>query len=278
MTLRRLLRVRLAGVGLGVVGGLIMLAAGAGVLAPHDPFTQSYTEVLHAPSAAHWLGTDELGRDVLSRVVYGARVSLEVGLVAVGLAAVVGAAVGLTAGYLRGWVDEVLMRAVDALYAFPAILLALAITAALGPGVTNAMIAVGVVYIPVFARLVRGQTLSVREREFVAAAVALGASPVRVMTRHIWRNVTAPIIVQASLSVSFAIIVESSLSFLGVGVQPPTPSWGSMLRIGYQYMETAPWLALAPGTAIFVTVLGLNFLGDGIRTALDPRLRARGEG
>ncbi len=275
--LRQLLRVRLAGVGLAVVALLFILALGAPLVSPYDPNLQSMRDTLQAPSAAHPMGTDELGRDVLARVIYGSRISLQVGLVSVGLATGLGIAIGLLAGYFSGWVDETLMRVVDATYAFPALLLALAITAALGPGIGNVMIAVGFVYMPVFARLVRGQVLSVREREFVLAARVLGAGAARMMLLHIWPNVTAPIIVQASLSVSFAIITEAALSFLGVGVQPPTPSWGSMLRTGYQFMDLAPWLSIFPGAAIFITVLGLNFLGDGLRLVLDPKLRQRGE-
>ncbi len=271
------LKTRLAWAGLLVLGGLVFLALAADLVAPYDPANQDYSVVLVAPCIEHPLGTDEMGRDVLSRIIHGSRISLQVGLVAVGIAAVVGVMIGLFAGYWRGWVDELLMRVIDALYSFPALMLALAITSALGPGLFNCMIAIGVVYVPVFARLVRGQALSVRERDFVLAARVAGARPLRIMLRHIWPNVTAPIIVQASLAVSFAIITEASLSFLGMGVQPPTPSWGSMLRTGYQYMEIAPWLSIFPGLTIFVTVLGMNLLGDGLRMMLDPRLRQRGE-
>jgi len=272
---RRIFHTRLAGFGLAVLGLLIFLALFAGVLAPYDPNEQTLTSVLQAPSAAHLFGTDDLGRDILSRVIFGSRVSLEVGLISVSVALVGGCLIGLVAGYWGGLVDEGLMRAMDALAAFPALILALAITAALGMGIGNAMIAIGVVYIPGFARLVRGQALSVRERDFVMAARALGAGNGRIVLRHIWPNVTAPIIVQASLSVGFAIITEAALSFLGVGVRPPTASWGSMLSEGYQYLETAPWMSIAPGAAIFVAVLGMNLLGDGLRTALDPRLSRR---
>ena len=255
----------------------MILAIGADVIAPYDPLQLDYAAVLEAPSRSHLMGTDNLGRDVLSRVIHGSRISVQVGLVAVGLATLAGSILGLVAGYGGRMVDEVLMRITDALYSFPALILALAITAALGPSIVNAMIAIGIVYTPPFARLVRAQMLSVREWDFVSAATALGADPVRIMVRHIWPNITAPIIVQASLSVSLAIIVEASLSFLGVGVRPPAPSWGSSLYVGYQYLETAPWISLCPGAAIFVTVLGLNLLGDGLREALDPRLRRRGE-
>jgi len=275
--LRRFLRVRLAGWGLAVFVLVVILAIGADVIAPYDPLQLDYAAVLEAPSRSHLMGTDNLGRDVLSRVIHGSRISVQVGLVAVGLATLAGSILGLAAGYGSRMVDEVLMRITDALYSFPALILALAITAALGPSIVNAMIAIGIVYTPPFARLVRAQMLSVREWDFVSAATALGADPVRIMVRHIWPNITAPIIVQASLSVSLAIIVEASLSFLGVGVRPPAPSWGSSLYVGYQYLETAPWMSLCPGAAIFVTVLGLNLLGDGLREALDPRLRRRGE-
>jgi len=262
--------------GLIIVLALILAAITAPILAPHDPYEQDYTAVLQPPSSKHPMGTDNLGRDVLSRVIFGSRVSLQVGLIAVGLATVVGVTVGLVSGYWRGALDEVLMRIMDALYSFPAVLLALAITAALGPGIGNAMVAIGIVYIPLFARLARGQVLQVREFDFVMATRSIGASDARIITRHIFPNILAPIIVQASLSVAMAIIVEASLSFLGLGVQPPTATWGGMLRIGYRFLERAPWLALYPGLAIFVTVLGLNFLGDGLRVALDPRLLQRG--
>lgn len=273
--LRRLLGVRLAWLGLLVLVVMLFLAATADVLTPYDPNVQSYTQVLQPPDADHPLGTDEIGRDVYSRVVYGTRVSLEVGLIAVGLGLLVGTLVGLAAGYTGGLLDEVLMRVMDGVWAFPPLILALAVTAALGQGIVNTMLAIGLVYIPAFARLVRAQALSVRERDFIAAARVGGAGPWRIMLRHIWPNVTAPIIVQASLLVAGAMITEASLSFLGLGVRPPTPSWGSMLRTGYQYLTTAPWLSLAPGLAIFVAVLGLNLLGDGIRQVLDPRLRGR---
>ncbi len=274
---RLFLRTRLAGFGLFVVAALVFLALAADVISPYKPATQDYTAVLARPSVVHLMGTDEMGRDILSRVIHGSRVSLAVGLLSVALACVAGVAIGLAAGYYGGWLDEAFMRLVDAVYSFPALLLALAIAAALGPSVLNAVIAIGVVYAPSFARLVRGQVLSVRERDYVAAARALGGGVPRIVLRHIWPNVTAPIIVQASLSVSFAIITEAALSFLGVGVRPPTAAWGSMLRNGYPYMEQAVWLALFPGLAIFLAVLGLNFLGDGLRAALDPRLRQRGQ-
>jgi peptide/nickel transport system permease protein len=270
---RRLVSVRLAWFGLVVLFGMLFLAATADVLTPYDPNTQTYTQVLRPPNADHPLGTDEIGRDVYSRVVFGTRVSLEVGLISVGIGLILGTLAGLAAGYVGGLVDEALMRVMDGLWAFPPLILALAITAALGQGIVNTMIAIGLVYIPAFARLTRAQALSVRERDFIAAARVGGAGTWRIMLRHVWPNVTAPIIVQASLLVAGAIITEASLSFLGLGVRPPTPSWGSMLRTGYQFLATAPWLSLAPGVAMFIAVLGLNLLGDALRHALDPRLR-----
>jgi len=273
--MRGLLRVRGAAVGLGVLVLLVILAVGADVIAPRAPNLLTYADVLEAPSARYFFGTDDLGRDVLSRIIHGSRVSLEVGLISIGLALLGGVPLGLISGYLGGVVDDVVMRVMDAISAFPALVLALAITAALGMGIGNAMIAIGLVQVPVFARLVRGQVLTIRERDYVFAARLLGASPARVMREHIWPNVTAPVIVQSSLGVTTAIITEASLSFLGVGVRPPTASWGSMLSQGYQYLETAPWLAAASGAAIFVTVLGLNFFGDGLRAMLDPRFAGR---
>jgi peptide/nickel transport system permease protein len=273
--LDRLFAARLAWFGVLVLVVILFLAATADVLTPYDPSYQNYSQVLQPPSADHPFGTDEIGRDVYSRVIYGSRISLEVGVVAVGIGLIAGVLIGLVAGYYCGWVDEILMRVMDAVQAFPALVLALAITAALGPGILNAMIAIGVVYVPAFARLVRGQALSVRERDYIVAARLSGAGPWRIMLRHIWPNVTAPIIVQASLGTAFAILTEATLSFLGLGVRPPTPSWGSMLQTGYQYLSQAPWLSIFPGAAIYLTVLGFNLLGDGLREALDPRLRTR---
>ena len=275
--LHLLLSARLAWLGMLVLLTMIFLAATADFLTPYDPNRQNYANTLLPPGLDHPFGTDQLGRDVFSRVVYSTRISLQVGFIAVGIGMVVGVAIGLVAGFYRGWVEELLMRIMDALLAFPALVLALAITAALGTGIVNAMIAIGIVITPSYARLVRGQVLSIRERDYVVAARLAGAGPIRLMLRHIWPNVTAPIIVQGSLGVSGAIITEASLSFLGLGVRPPTASWGSMLQIGYQFISTAPWLSIFPGVAIFVAVLGLNLLGDGLRQALDPRLRGRGQ-
>ncbi len=275
-TFRRVLDARLAGAGLAILALVVFCALFAPLIAPYDPTDQDYLALLTRPSAQHWLGTDDLGRDVLARIIFGARISLEVGIIAVGIALSVGVTLGLLAGFTGGVLDNIIMRFVDAVQAFPSLILALAITAALGPGIGNAMIAIGFVSMTTIARLTRGQTLSEREREYVAAARVVGVSPVSIMARHIWPNVTAPIIVQATLMIATAIITEASLSFLGVGVVPPTPSWGAMLQSGRQYLETAPWLAFAPGIAIFVTVLAFNFVGDGVRQALDPRLKHRG--
>jgi peptide/nickel transport system permease protein len=264
-------------IGLSIVGLMIFLAVTADFLTPYDPNYQDYSQLRQPPSLDHPFGTDQVGRDVYSRVIYGTRISLLVGVIAVSIGMMAGVLIGLVAGLYRGWIDEILMRVMDAIHAFPALVLALAITAALGTGIVNIMIAIGVVYMPSYARLVRGQVLSVRERDFVVAAQLLGAGIPRLMFLHIWPNVTAPIIVQASLNVSTAILSEASLSFLGLGVRPPTPSWGSSLQGGYQYLSTAPWLSIYPGLAIFIAVLGFNLFGDGLRQLLDPRLRGRGQ-
>jgi len=271
--LRRFSQIRLALPGLIIVAVMVLLALTADFVAPYDPNFQDYSNVRSPPTWQNPFGTDEVGRDVLSRIIYGSRVSLQAGLVAVGLALALGVTIGLVAGYFRGLVDSVLMRLMDAVQAFPSLILALAITAALGTGLTNAMIAIGIVNTPLFARLVRGQALTLRELEFVSAAQALGARPARIMFRHILPNVVGPLLVQGSIAMSTAIISEASLAFLGVGAAPPTPSWGSMIRSGYILLETAPWMSIFPGLAIFITVLGLNFLGDGLRELLDPKLR-----
>lgn len=269
---RRLRKVRLAGVGLTIIALLVVCAVLAPWISPYDPTRQRLLDALQGPSAQHLLGTDENGRDVLSRVLYGTRVSLAAGIFSVSIALVLGVLSGLVSGYFSGRVDHVIMRVMDALLAFPTLVLALAITAALGPGLRNAMIAIGIVYTPIFARLTRGQVLSVREREFVEAARTIGAGHRRIMLRHILPNVMAPIVVQVSLSIALAVLAEATLSFLGLGVQPPEPSWGSMVSRGKDYLDQAPWLAFAPGGAILLAVMGFNFVGDAIRDALDPRL------
>ncbi len=270
--LGRALRSRLALPSLVVLGIVVVFALFADLLSPYNPFFQSYSHVLEAPSRAHWLGTDEIGRDVLSRIIHGSRVSASVGLVAVGIALLAGVPLGLLAAYRGGWVDDLVMRLMDGVASFPALVLALGITAALQPSLFNVMVAIGVVYAPLFARMARGEALSIRERDFVMAARALGCGPVRLIVRHIWPNVRAAIIVLASLRVASAIVTEAGLSFLGAGVPLGTPSWGSMLRSSYQYTEQAPWLAIFPGAAIFLTVLAANLFGDALRTALDPRM------
>ena len=254
----------------------LALALGAPALAPHDPLKQNLANALARPGAGHWLGTDNVGRDVLSRVVWGTRVSLMAGFVSVTLALLAGSVLGLVAGYSGGRIDGLLMRAMDAVLSFPPLVLALALGAVLGAGLTGVLIALAVVYTPTFARLMRGQVLSVIARDYVDAARALGAPAWRIACRHVLPNATAPIVVQASLSVAFAILAEASLSFLGLGIQPPAASWGSMINAGRGYLQQAPWIVFGPGAALFVTVVGLNFVGDAVRDALDPRTREQG--
>lgn len=275
---QRMLGTRLVSLALVIVGVIALCAIFSPQIAPYDPTFQDYAATNQGPSAVHWFGTDYLGRDVLSRVIYGARVSLLVGSVAVGFGILFGVTIGLVAGVSGGKLDALLMRLTDAIWAFPALMLALAITSVLGRGVTNAMIAIGVVNIPFLARLTRASTLYIREMDYVTAAKAMGASSARITFRYILPNIAAPLIVQASLLFAVAIITEASLSFLGVGVQPPKPSWGLDLRTGYQYMSTNVAQAFFPGLAIFFSVVALNFLGDGLRSALDPRLRRRDKG
>jgi len=262
-------------------GAVILLAAlalavGAPALAPRDPLKQNLGNALARPGTGHWLGTDNVGRDVLSRVVWGTRVSLVAGFVSVAIALLAGSILGLVSGYCGGTLDGLLMRAMDAVLSFPPLVLALALGAVLGAGLTGVLIALGVVYTPTFARLMRGQVLSITARDYVDAARALGAPGWRIAWRHVLPNATAPIVVQASLSVAFAILAEASLSFLGLGIQPPAASWGSMINAGRGYLQQAPWIVFGPGAALFVTVVGLNFVGDAVRDALDPRIREQG--
>lgn len=272
----RLFKTRMSAVALGVICLVVISAILAPVITPYAPDEVNFGAALEGPSSAHWFGTDNLGRDIFTRVVYGSRVSVQVGVIAVGISLFIGTTLGLVAGYTRiGIIDTLIMRCMDALLAFPTLVLALAITAALGPSLTNVMIAVGIVGIPSYARLVRGQVLTVKQREYIEAARTIGVPDLRIVTRHIFPNVTAPLIVQASIGVAFAILAEASLSFLGLGVQPPTPSWGAMLAVGKDWLQYAAWMAIAPGFAIFVVVLAFNFLGDGIRDALDPHLQNR---
>jgi ABC-type dipeptide/oligopeptide/nickel transport system permease subunit len=272
--LRRLAGDRLALIGLLVLIPVVLLVLVGPALDRYGPDAIDDMAMLQAPTGAHWLGTDDLGRDMLSRLMVGGRLSLSVGLGSVLLALVSGVPLGLLSGYLGGLVDEILMRLIDSLMALPALVLALTITAVLGPGLLNAMLAIAVVAMPTFTRLVRGQVMAIKHREYVDAAVAVGVRPLRVVLRHILPNVASPVIVQASLGVGFAIITESSVSFIGLGAQPPTATWGSMVQVGFQYLETAPWFALAPACMIFLVVLAFTMLGEGLRTALDPATHA----
>ncbi|HEX6513596.1 MAG TPA: ABC transporter permease [Chloroflexota bacterium] len=261
-------------------GGFVVVLAGlaifAPVLAPFNPVETHPALAYQAPGAGHLLGTDNLGRDVMSRVIWGTRVSLEVGVISVTIGLLAGMAIGVAAGYTGGWLDILLMRFIDALLAFPAILLAIAITSALGAQLQNAMIAIGVTYVPIFARLSRGQVLQVRLAEYVQAARLAGGGPLRIVARHVLPNIANPMIVQATLTIALAILAEATLSFLGLGAQPPTPSWGFDLNAARGYLvNNFWWMAIGPGVAILLTVLCFNFLGDAIRDALDPRLRDR---
>ncbi len=262
-------------VALGLVALLFLVAILSPVISPHDPLAVRPDDSYLPPlSPGHILGTDELGRDLLSRILWGARVSLPVAFVAVAVGLFAGGLVGLVSGYAGGIADLLLMRLVDALLAFPGLILAIAIVAALGPGLRNAMIAIGIVAVPVYARLVRAVVLQLKQMEFVAAARALGASPMRVVLRHLIPNLLNPIIVQVSLSAGFAILAEATLSFLGLGAQLPTPDWGQMINSGASFLANDPWLAIVPGAAISITVFSFNLLGDSLRDALDPRLRS----
>ena len=273
--MRRMAVHRLALTGLILVIVELAMALFAPWLASFDPSAIDSRAMLAGPSAAHPLGTDDLGRDLLSRLLYGARVSLGIGVTSVLLALAAGVPLGLITGYLGATVDEALMRLLDSVMALPALVLALTIAAVLRLGVINGMLAIAIVLVPIFTRLVRGQVLSVKHTEYVQAALALGVPTRLILARHVLPNVVNPVIVQASLGVGFAIIIESSLSFIGLGAPPPTPAWGSMVQIGFQYLEIAPWFVLAPATMIFLAVLGFNMLGDGLRDLLDPMARAR---
>jgi peptide/nickel transport system permease protein len=269
----RLKRNRMAMTGLALVLGLFVISVCAPWLAPYDPLSINLQEVLMPPSPAHYLGTDTLGRDVLSRIIYGSRVSLKVGFVAVGLATLIGLCIGALAGYYGGWVDSALMRLVDLMLCFPAFFLILAVIAVLEPSIWNIMAVIGLTGWMGVARLVRAEFLSLREREFVTAARALGAGDTRLIIRHMLPNALAPVMVSATLGVAGAILTESALSFLGLGVQPPTPSWGNILTAGKDNIEIAWWLSVFPGLAILITVMSYNLLGEGIREAIDPRLK-----
>ena len=270
---RTLTRNRLVLSGLVMVVGLILIAALAGPIAPYDPIANNVRAALQPPSSFYWFGTDRFGRDVYSRVIYGSRLSLWVALVSVSISVTVGVMLGLVSGYYRGWVDNLIGRVMDVFFSFPALLLAIGVAAMLGPGLNNAIIAIAVVYSPVFGRVVRGPVLVERGKEYVEAARVIGGSAPRVVLRHIFPNVLSPLIVQATITLSQAILTEAYLSFLGLGTQPPFPSWGTMLQEGRTFLETAPWMSIFPGLAIMLTVLAFNLLGDGIRDVLDPRSR-----
>src|SRR5690348_7881916 len=269
--LKRLARRHGAMVALGVVLFFIAVAILAGVLSPYDPIATSFSMVRKAPSAAHWFGTDEIGRDVLSRVVFGARASLLAGVVSVLISLAIGVPAGLLAGYAGGKTDMLISRVTDALLACPFLILAIALAAFLGPSLSNAMIAIGISATPVFVRLTRGTTLAVKAEDFVLAARAVGNSPLRIALRHVLPNIVPPLLVQATLAIAAAVIAEASLSFLGLGQQPPQPSWGSMLNTAKNYIDNAPWMVIWPGLSIFLLVLSFNLVGDGLRDALDPR-------
>lgn len=264
---------------IGIAGAIIVLvtvliAIFAPLIAPYDPSSQGSIRLL-APSRAHLMGTDELGRDTFSRIVYGARVSLQVGILAVTISLVIGGMLGMIAGYFGGLADTWTMRLVDIMFAFPGIVLAIVISGLLGPSRRNAMIAIGIIYAPAFARVVRGAVLSVKSEAYMEAAKVVGASNMRLVRQHVIPNILAPLIVLTTVYLSSAILSEAALSFLGLGTQPPEPTWGGMLNIARTYMEISPWMAIFPGLAIAILVLGFNFLGDGLRDILDPRLRER---
>jgi peptide/nickel transport system permease protein len=257
--------------GLVVIVLFVAMALLAPWLSPHDPLATSWSAVRKPPTLEHLFGTDEIGRDVLSRVIWGARASLLAGLVSVSISLAIGVPLGLVAGYVGGWLDMAISRVADAMLACPFLILAIALAAFLGPSLTNAMVAIGVAATPVFIRLTRAQVMAVKVEDFVTAARAIGNSDVSIALRHILPNIVAPLIVQATLAIAAAVIAEASLSFLGLGQQPPAPSWGSMLNTAKNYVENAPWMAVWPGLAIFLLVLSFNLVGDGLRDALDPR-------
>jgi peptide/nickel transport system permease protein len=268
---RRLLRRPPAVIAMGVVAAFVAIAVAAPLVAPHDPIKQNFLAIRKAPSAAYRLGTDEVGRDVLSRLIWGARASLLAGVIPVTIALAVSIPLGLLSGCTGGWLDGLIMRVTDAMLAIPFLIVAIALAAFLGPSLTNAMIAIGIAALPTFLRLARGTALSVTTEDYVESARALGCSRVRVAVRHVLPNIVPPLLIQSSLTAAAAIIAEASLSFLGLGQQPPAPSWGSMLNAAQRYLVQAPWMAIYPGLMIFGIVMALNVLGDGLRDALDPR-------
>ncbi|MGY3528858.1 ABC transporter permease [Bradyrhizobium sp. USDA 4452] len=271
--LRRLIRRKGAVLGLAVIALFVLLAVFAPLIVPYDPVATSWSLVRKAPSMQHWFGTDELGRDVLARVVFGARASLLAGVISVGIALAIGVPLGLVAGYRGGFIDALISRITDAMLACPFLILAIALAAFLGPSLSNAMIAIGVSATPIFIRLTRGQVMSVKVEDYVEAARAMGNPRWRIALVHILPNILPALLVQATLSIAAAIIAEAALSFLGLGQQPPAPSWGSMLNAAQRFLTSAPWMAIWPGLAIFLVVLSFNLVGDGLRDALDPKAR-----
>lgn len=274
-TLKRLIRHRLALMGMVIILGFLVVAAFAPQLSPHDPLKFSLRDKLRPPSAVYPLGTDELGRDLLSRILHGTRISLMMAVVSVGIGLIIGTPVGALSGFYGGVLDILVQRAVDVMMAFPGILLAIVIVAVLGPGLWNAMLAVGISFVPTYVRVMRSSVLELREREFVEAARALGAGDLSIIWRHIFPNCVAPLIVLSTLQMASAILWAAGLGFLGLGAQPPAPEWGTMLGRSQAYIRVAPHVAIFPGAAIALAVLGFNLLGDGLRDALDPRLRGR---
>ena len=260
-------------IGGAIVGTLLICAIFASVIAPYSPYDLDVAAMLHGSSAAHWLGTDELGRDVLSRTIHAAQISMKVAFIAATIGLVFGTLIGVVAAYFGGWVDLVLMRFMELLFSFPAILLAVVLMASLGTSILNAMLAIGIVFIPGFSRLARAQTEVVLREQYVESARALGMSHGRIVFREILPNILAPLLVEAAAAFSYAILLESALSFLGLGAQPPDPSWGNMLSTGRGFMSQAPWLSIVPGMTIFLSVLGFNLIGDGLRDLLDPHLK-----
>ena len=271
--LRRLFRRKGAVAGLVVIAAFVLLAVLAPWIAPYDPLATSWSLVRKPPSALHWFGTDDLGRDIMSRVIYGARASLVAGAISVGIALLIGVPFGLLSGYRGGFIDALISRITDAMLACPFLILAIALAAFLGPSLGNAMIAIGISATPIFVRLTRGQTMSVKVEDYIEAARAVGNPRWRIALFHILPNIMPALLVQATLSIAAAIIAEAALSFLGLGQQPPAPSWGSMLNAAQRFLTNAPWMALWPGLAIFLVVLSFNLVGDGLRDALDPRQR-----
>jgi peptide/nickel transport system permease protein len=269
--LRRLLRRPPAVIAAAVVAAFVIIAVGASHVAPYDPIKQNFLAIRKAPSDAYWLGTDEVGRDILSRLIWGARASLLAGVIPVTIALAVSIPLGLLSGCTGGWLDGLIMRITDAMLAIPFLIVAIALAAFLGPSLTNAMIAIGIAALPTFLRLARGTALAITTEEYIESARSLGCSPVRIAVRHVLPNIVPPLLIQSSLTAAAAIIAEASLSFLGLGQQPPAPSWGSMLNAAQRYLVQAPWMAIYPGLMIFGVVMSLNVVGDALRDALDPK-------